>query len=751
MKRALLMITVVILAVGLAAPYTKADAFGPRIAAALQAGLSRRVDVGSVRFNLFTGPGFKVEGVTIHEDPAVGIEPFAYVGSLEARVRLLSLLRGRLEFSSLRLEETSVNLVRNEGRPWNFQGIVERPSSELQSVPSIRIRSGRVNFKFGDTKSVFYFNEADLDVTPLADGAEVRFAGAPARTDRAAQSFGNLFIRATLRRNQADVRVELERSAIGEVTRLLQWRDLGLHGVVAFDARLEGSPSNLRVSGQLHVDDIHRWDLLPQRGGGWSLPFRGTMDAHGQKIELETPENSNLPVAGRVRVSDYLRQPQWEAGLELKNLPAVTLMEVARHMGAAFPENVSLEGKVSGAFEYRSRQGLGGHVALEEAVLKLPDGEPIRADYGEVELREGGVTLKPVTVRVGESQSAEVEGRFDQAQSDLRISTRGLSVSALRTGGLSGLPLLDHVDRGLWRGWIRYRKAALADGEWSGEFDLGNARVGIDGVAAPLRIESAAVSLTGARAHVRRLRAQCGAITLAGDYQYVPATLRPHRFRISIPEANAAEIERLLAPTLTRERGFLARTLRLGRTALPEWLKKRRADGHIALGTITAGEFKVSSLNARLLWDGPIARLENLEARLDPASAAGILTVNLGGTVPKYTFEGKLSDLVYRTGRVDLDGTLAASGLGLELLASVRAEGRLRGRAINVSPDAEFRTASGAFEFAVLGTNPRWTLSSLEVTQGPDTYTGQGISQPDGRIALDLVSGRKQLKLVAAW
>ena len=50
-----------------------------------------------------------------------GIEPFAYVGTLEARVQLLSLLRHKLEFSSLRLGEASINLVKTDAGPWNFQ------------------------------------------------------------------------------------------------------------------------------------------------------------------------------------------------------------------------------------------------------------------------------------------------------------------------------------------------------------------------------------------------------------------------------------------------------------------------------------------------------------------------------------------------------------------------------------------------------------------------------------------------------
>src|ERR1700722_5884194 len=109
MKRAIIAALVLVLAVGFAAPHFEIEFARPKIARALERGLGRRVEVGPVHFNFFTGPGFKIEDVTIHEDPRAGIEPFAYVGTLEARVRLLSLFQHRLEFSSLRLNEASIN------------------------------------------------------------------------------------------------------------------------------------------------------------------------------------------------------------------------------------------------------------------------------------------------------------------------------------------------------------------------------------------------------------------------------------------------------------------------------------------------------------------------------------------------------------------------------------------------------------------------------------------------------------------
>ena len=75
------------------------------------------MQIGRVHLNLFTGPGFTVKNVLIDDDPAAGIEPFAHVESMQARVRWLSLLRGKLAFSSLRMDSPSVNLVKTAGRP----------------------------------------------------------------------------------------------------------------------------------------------------------------------------------------------------------------------------------------------------------------------------------------------------------------------------------------------------------------------------------------------------------------------------------------------------------------------------------------------------------------------------------------------------------------------------------------------------------------------------------------------------------
>ena len=465
MKRAILGALLLIVAAGFAIEHFEIELFRPKITRALERGLGRRVEVGKVHFNVFTGPGFTVDDVTIHEDPRAGIEPFAYVGRLEARVQLLSLFRRRLDFSNLRLVAASINLVKTDAGPWNFQFLLSGAEASAGAMPSIRMRGGRVNFKFGDTKSVFYFSDADVDVAPSMDGSvELRFAGAPSRSDRSLQNFGHFFVRGLWSPRKVDMRVELEKSGLEEVARLIDRRGFGLHGVVALDASISGVPSHLDVIGNIQVNDIHRWDLLPQSGGGLQVQYKGMLDLHSDRLELQSVSSvPNPQVSGAFRAWDFLSSPHWDASAELKKLPVATALEIARHMGAALPEKFGAEGSLSGDVRYSEADGVAGKVVLQDASVTLPDAQPIRAASAEVTIDHQVVSLSPSTVSVGETESAEVEGSFSlegAEQLDLKITTRGLSVPDMRSFGVAAIPLLEQTPQGKWKGWARYEWAS---------------------------------------------------------------------------------------------------------------------------------------------------------------------------------------------------------------------------------------------------------------------------------------------------
>jgi hypothetical protein len=774
MKRllwALLCVIAALTVLAIAVPYMPADVLRPGIERALERGLGRKVDIEGVHLTLFPGPvprpGFTLDRVTIHEDDRAGIEPLAYVESLGASMRVLSLFQRKLEFSSLNLGDATINLVKTDAGPWNFQFLFENGAADSGRIPAVRMRAGRVNFKFGDTKSVFYFNDADLDVAPSGDGSmELRFGGAPSRTDRSTQEFGRFFVRGTAapQSQRLDFRVELERSSLEETLRWMDPRGFGVHGTVALEAQLSGPPSHLDVTGQIQLADVHRWDLIPNEVGGLKLGFGGNLDLRGERLDLQTTaDRSGSPVVIRFRSWDFLKNPHWDAGADLQQVPMSTLLAIFRHMGATLPDKLEAQGNVSGSVTYNEPQGMQGRVVLRDASLSVPDqaadAAPLEAPVATVDIAGRLMSLERTSVHIGEKQSADLEGSYnlDQPSSlDLKITTRGLSVAAMRSFGLEAIPLLEQNPPGslpgVWRGWARYE-----GGDWSGESELQNARIAVDGLAEPVLIRSASVNLNGTRVAVSRLQAQAGAIAFTGSYRWEPAAessdnepwtkARPDKFDLKIDEADVAELARLFAPALLRERGFLARTLRLGANApIPAWLKALRSEGVISIGSLAAGDARLRGVTAQVKWNGPELRLSDLSGTMESSEFNGDLSIDLRTGSPRYHFEGKVADIAYKGGKLDLEGILDAEGQGIDLFESARAEGTLRGRSILFAPDAEFRSVTARFEMLGGGAASRWKLSNVEVNQSGESLAGSGASQADGRLVLDLINRGRLLR-----
>ena len=756
MKRVWITGAVVLAVVAAASVYVPLNFLRPGVERALGRGLGRRVDIDNVYLTALPAPGFSLDGVTIHEDPRAGIEPFAYVQTLDARVAPLGLLRGRLNFSSLRFGDATLNLVKTDEGPWNFQFFLDGAvggavsSSAPAELPSIKMRAGRVNFKFGQTKSVLFFDDADVDVSPGGGGSmELRFSGVPSRTDRSAQNFGHFYLRGTsvpsAQGQKLNLSVELEPSALDAVAHLFAPGGYAAPGVVALQAQITGVASHLAVTGELQFD---------QRGGRTRLPYRGMLDLASQTLDLESAAQApNVPLSIHLHAVNLFSSPQWEAAADFNQAPLATFVSAGRRMGVPLPEKLSGEGAVSGSLNYRANGGLSGDVEVRDLSLSMPGAPAVKAAVAAISIGGNIISAGPAKVSVGEDGSAEVGVNYGiggpglGSGLDLKITTRDMDVADLHSLGLGDVPLLDQISRGSWRGWARYRKPPSAEGVWSGEYELRNARVAVDGLADPARIQSASVSAFAERVSVTRLKASAGAIEFTGDYRWDPDAASPHQFHLQVANADLQELARLWKPTLARGEGFLARTLRFGASApAPDWLTQRQAQGTLTIQALSAGDYTLSAETARVLWDGLAVTVSGIEAKLDDAALAGDLRVDLSGPAPRLRFDGKLEDFAYKGGNLDFSGKIESAGLGLDLLSNAHAEGSLRGRGILFSPEAEFRSVTGRFEMKMAQGEPRWKLSDLDLTQGGETYSGEGTTQPDGRLVLELASRGRQVR-----
>jgi hypothetical protein len=288
---------VLVVVAGIAAPKFQASQYRDKIRDAMQLALNRKVEIGEIRYNVFTGPGFSVTNVTIAEDPELGAEPIAYVnsvGALTAVPRLWSLFTGHLEFASLRMEDAQINLTRSEPQPGQYRWNVERlmRPSIIAAFPNISIRNSRINFKTGDLKSTVYLLDCDLDITPPSggsDGWHVRFEGKPARTDRPARGSG-LFTAKGVWYNSAgklDLDLQLDRSEVSDIVSLIRGEDAGLQGIVSGKAHLAGPTSAIGISGRLNIAELHGWDQSVPQGEVWPLNLHeAAVGGFGQHAEL---------------------------------------------------------------------------------------------------------------------------------------------------------------------------------------------------------------------------------------------------------------------------------------------------------------------------------------------------------------------------------------------------------------------------------------------------------------------------------
>ena len=758
-----------IVVVGLIAPRVSANRFRPRIKAALEAALRRPVTLGAVHLNLFTGPGFSVDNVLIDDDPAAGIEPFAHVESLQARIRWTSLFSGDLAFSSLRLDNPSVNVVKMPSGPWNIQPLLDRHpepgAAHRTAVPDIQIRGGRIDFKFGDTKSVFYISDADVDVYPNSNGEVViRFSGAPARTDQASQSFGELSARGLLRsgpngENQLSMGVHLDRTPISELTRLFHGSDVGVHGYVLADAKLAGPISKIGITGDVNISDLHRWDLMPAPGEGWAFNYRGLLNLTGHHLELAslTTPTQHDPISVDFQLDDYLSAPKWSGNVEFHELPAASVADTARHFGAPLPPDVQVDGTVEGAIGYSSQAGASGQLEVAGASVKFPQGGSAKFDSAQVQISGGKIVLAPSGVELDDGQSAQMEGEyaFDNSHAEFRITTKLMTVGQTNDGAqpesahwldAASIPVLENLRQGSWKGWISYEKTGATPSVWSGQYDLQNAVIDIPGLALPVRLASANIQMNAAGIQLSRMRGRAGTVKFEGDYRYDASALHPHRLRLNIPELQLAGLQSLMMPTLSRDQGFLARAFRRDQ-AVPKWLANRDAELGVQVASLMNGDLSLGELNAHGVWRGTSITLSTVDWHWDDMHATGKMSVNLTQGEPSYDLNGTVQNLDYRNGQLDIDGELQTSGTGLGLLTNLRSKGTFDGREIMLAPDAEVSEVSGSFRVGPSYRVPRLLLTNLQVVQGTETLAGQGASQPDGHIVLELTSGHKQVRL----
>jgi hypothetical protein len=772
--RAALAVLGAVLLLGLAAPFINAAYFAGNIRRALEASLGRQADFDKVYFKLFPLPGFVLENVTIHEDPRFGLEPFAHAGSVDARLRIDKLLVGQIRLSSLRLVEPSLNLVKRADGTWNVVELVERLSAPrrlpLNLFPAIEVSGGRIDFKLGTRKTTLYIADSDLSIYPERSGkVVVQFSGSPARTDRAGNGFGHM--RGTVnwyvnppnaQANQLEADVTLDPSNLSEVATLIEGHDIGVHGTISSHALVEGPAGALRVTGELRLEDVHRWDLMPSSGDDWRIRYDGRVDLPAHRFDLRTlPGRSGevVPVGLQVRVNDFLTSPAWSIFATLHKAPLQWLLPLGKRMGLALPPGLEMSGVLDGVVGYSNSSGLAGGIAVTNAVATLPNIPPLRSAVANVQISANAIHIDPAILQADVGGTLRAGGDYDLGTQHLvaSLSADEFPVGALKsaTQAWFGAPAaLGALADGYITGQFVYRyegpdsSAAPKLPAWSGQFQFSNGTLVAPGLALPLKHAQGHAVFTATTFDLPRFSATLGQQTLYGSYHYSLLAKRPERVHFDLPSADLSQLEAALAPAL-RQEGFFAH-LPFTRRSIPVWLADRNLEGDIAIGHFSVNQTAVGSLSARFLWQGTNVQFTGLQLHLAQGLVKATGTVDLASNAPRCRFSATVGGFPWGGGVLSAEGQLQTSGTGLDSLRNLHARGSFAGEDVSLSAANAFSQIAGAFDFSFADGWPDLRLSKLQATQDDEDWSGEAASRSDGKLLIDLENGERQLHLVSA-
>lgn len=753
-------------ALGLIAPRINAARFSGRIQQTLESSLGRKVTFGKVHFTVFSGPGFSLEDVTISEDSRYGVEPFAYVPTLEARVRVDKLLLGQMRFSSLRLVDPFLNLVKRSDGTWNVVALVERLSAPrrapLNLFPAFEVRDARIDFKLGTRKSTLYVLDSDLSIYPERSGKlYVQFSGSPARTDRAGNGFGHLRGSATWYlnphngpANQVEADVTLDPSNLSEITTLFEGHDIGVHGMISSHAKIAGPSTALRIAGELRIEDVHRWDLLPSPGADWRIRYRGNADLIAHTLNIRTlpwrAAEAN-PVALEMRVDEFLKQPAWSCFAQFHDAPVRDLLPLGRRMGLLLPQGLTLYGALRGFIAYSSEKGLAGRVVVNDATATLPHIPPLHAAVVNTSISSDRVHFEPTAIDTGD--------RTFEASGDYYVFTprvvASLTADNFSADGLKSAvnawfgaaPALAMIDHGVISGSLLYAREGPDSPSWSGHLQFKEATLNPPGVALPLEHSQGRITFDDTVFNLERFSSVLGQQVIYGSYRYNALAKHRERIHLELPAADLNQIERALSPTLEAH-GLLAQ-LRLSRRAVPAWLAARDLEGDLNIGELSLNQINLGPLFARFIWQGTNLQFTGVQLNLPEGLIRARGGVNIASYSPRYRFSANVTGFPWGGGLLSANGELESSGTGMDLLQHLHAMGRFSGGDLNLSADDAFTKVAGEFQFSFSDGWPNLHLSKLEASDGEDQWNGEANSQSDGKLIFDLEHAGQQRRVIS--
>lgn len=561
-KRRVTAALIVLLALFLIRP--GASRLKSRLIRSISASVGRPVDIGAVHIRLLPRPGFDLENLVVYDDPSFEAEPMVRASEVTADLRLMSLLRGKLEISRLDLTEPSLNVAHRQDGRWNLEALVERtahmplaPTAKAKSEPRpafpyIEGSSGRINFKAGAEKKSYALTNADFALWQDSENTwGVRLKAQPFRSDLNLNDTGQLQVNGAWQRagvlRDTPLRFSAEWSGaqIGQMTKLFTGNDQGWRGGVRVEVAVSGTPENLQIASDAVVDDFRRYDITSGRALRMAAHCNAEYSAATHDFQQVM---CNAPVGdGLITLTGDMGLPgshQYSLAVTADHVPAMAAAVLAQRVKKNLPGDLVAEGTIQGSFSVQANaeasmpSQIEGHGEITELELSSaankaqigPETIPmvlvgtsiarqkprLAKGVGAIVFPQGPyVAIGPFALGSGHAGGAIVRGWMNRGGYDFGVSGETEIAKALRLARTMGVPAFPgtvegsaQVDLQVAGSWTGNGTAhGFAGPQLTGTAKLRNVHIAVRGTGAPVQIVSAEMQLEPDKIRVAKLNA----------------------------------------------------------------------------------------------------------------------------------------------------------------------------------------------------------------------------------------------------
>ena len=447
-------------------PLISVNRFQRRIAMSISQSLGRPVHLDTVTLSLFPLPGFTIENLVVSEDPAFGNEPIIRAQSVRATLRVSSLWRRQVEFSTIRFTDPSVNIVHLPNGKWNLQSILLQ-AARIQAAPTdqktpgpaprfpyIEATGARVNLKIGEEKTPISLTDADFALwLPDPQAWHLRIEAHPTRTDTNVSDTGVFRLEGTLGRaatlTQVPINLDAQWSAapLGEVTHLLLGHDAGVRGDMLLTAHAHGTVGDSVLDTHLRLTALRRADFIPRQ------PLTFDIDCQGNatnSFHTYTAGQCHWPPSApsvllETAFPDVRDLDSTGARLTLKDLPAATALAWLHTASPRIPQDLAATGAIIGTVE--AKPGLVTHwqqwSSRIDASFHVPDLTIQSTEAGLAPLTFGDIILQDIPPAPA---TPAARGRRPTTATPATTSGLYLTPTEVPLGGKDPATLEGHID-----------------------------------------------------------------------------------------------------------------------------------------------------------------------------------------------------------------------------------------------------------------------------------------------------------------